>query len=194
MRRNLTLVAGLFAVLAFALAQTLRAADTLKIDPVHSFVVFNIEHLGVGRAWGRAGGPTGTLLIDDSDASKSKLQVEVAAESIDTGNAGRDKHLKGPDFFDVKQFPKISFSSSQVRKSGDNTYEVTGNFNLHGQSKPLTVTLTKLGEGDKGPQMGHRAGYGTEFTLKRSDFGMTTMQGMLGDEVKIYVNLEVAGK
>jgi polyisoprenoid-binding protein YceI len=194
MRRNLISLVGLFAVLTFALPQAVRAADTFKIDPVHSFVVFNIDHVGVNRAWGRTGGPSGTVSIDDADPSKSKLEVEVAAESIDTGNAGRDKHLKGPDFFDVKQFPKISFKSTQVRKSGDNMYEVTGEFNLHGQSKPITVTLTKIGEGDKGPQMGHRVGYGTEFTLKRSDFGMTTMQGMLGDEVKIYVNLEATNK
>src|SRR4051794_9536089 len=153
MRRNLISLTGLFFAVAFVLPTIARAADNYKVDSVHSFVVFNIDHLGLNKAWGRTAGPSGSLMIDDADPSKSKLAVEVAADSIDTGNAGRDKHLKGPDFFDVKQFPKIAFNSTQVRKSGDNTYEVTGEFNLHGQSKPVTVTLTKLGEGDKGPQM-----------------------------------------
>jgi len=165
-------------------------ADTFNLDPVHSFVVFQIGHMGISHVWGRAVGPTGSFTIDPADPTRSSIQVEVKAESIDTANTARDNHLHGPDFFDAKQFPTISFKSTAFKKTADNTYEVTGNFILHGVTKPLTVTLTRIGEGQKPAPMGYRAGYETTFTLKRSDFGMTTMLDAVGDEVKLTVSLE----
>jgi polyisoprenoid-binding protein YceI len=185
-------VASLFAstiVLTFALTTAVPAA-TFKVDPVHSFVVFKISHLDLGYVWGEFNGPAGTIAIDDSDASKSSVQIEVKADSIFTNAAGRDKHLKGPDFFDVKQFPTITFKSTSFKKSGDNAYEVTGDLTLHGVTKPLTVTLTKLGEADKGAPLGYRGGFEANFTIKRSDFGMNTMLNAAGDEVKLMVDLE----
>ncbi|HEY7090765.1 MAG TPA: YceI family protein [Tepidisphaeraceae bacterium] len=165
-------------------------AENLKLDPAHSFLVFQIGHMDVSRVWGRVNGPTGTVNIDDAKLDGSSIQVSAKAENIDTGVKGRDDHLKRPDFFDAKQFPDITFKSTSIKKTGDNSYEVTGDLAMHGQSKPITVTLTKLGAGDKGPPMGYRAGYETSFTIKRSDWGMTNMVGPVGDEVKLFINLE----
>lgn len=192
MRLNRSIVASALALSLGLLSTPLaQAADTFKVDPVHSYVVFQIKHLDVGNNWGRANSPTGTFTIDDADASKSSISISVKADSIDTGNAARDTHLKGPDFFDAKQFPNITFKSTAVKKTGEKTYEVTGDFTLHGVTKPLTVTLTKVGEGDKGAQAGGvRAGYETSFTIKRTDFGMTGMTQAVGDEVKLTVSFE----
>src|SRR5450432_515138 len=188
MNRATSLIASAF-LLTVAFVSAARA-ESFKVDPVHSFVVFKISHLDIGYVWGEFNGPTGTIAIDDSDAAKSSVQVEVKSDSLFTNAAGRDKHLKGPDFFDAKQFPTISFKSTSVKKTADNTYEVTGDFTLHGVTKPLTVTLTKLGEGDKGAPMGYRGGFETNFSIKRSDFGMSAMIPMAGDEVKLMVDLE----
>jgi|SRR5450432_2121611 len=188
MNRFTTVVATAFLA-ALTIALPARAA-TFKIDPVHSFVVFKISHLDLGNVWGQFGGPSGSIAIDDSDASKSSVEVEVKADSLVTTNQGRDKHLKSPDFFDAKQFPTITFKSTSVKKTADNTYEVTGDLTLHGVTKSLTVTLTKLGEGDKGAMMGYRAGFETNFSIRRSDFGMTAMMNAAGDEVKLMVDLE----
>ncbi|WP_428940498.1 YceI family protein [Fontivita pretiosa] len=168
----------------------LHAADTYKIDPVHSFVVFKIGHLEVGYVWGTFPGPTGSFVIDTGNPAASSLEVHVKAESVHTANDSRDKHLRSPDFFDARQFPTISFKSDSVKQIDENTYELSGQLSLHGVTRPLTVTLKKVGQGDKGPQFGYRAGYDTQFTIKRSDFGMKTMPQAVGDEVTVFVSFE----
>lgn len=181
------------AVLALGLILSLPAsgrAEALKVDPVHSFLVFQVKHIDVSYVWGRINGPTGTVNIDDSNLAGSSIQIEAKAENIDTGVPGRDAHLKRADFFDAKQYPTLSFKSTEIKKSGDSAYEVTGNLEFHGVSKPITVTLNKVGAGDKGGQFGYRAGYETSFTVKRSDWGMTGLIGPAGDDVKLYVALE----
>ncbi|HEY1628325.1 MAG TPA: YceI family protein [Tepidisphaeraceae bacterium] len=174
---------------ALVLGVSLRA-DTFKVDPVHSFVVFKIGHLDVGYVWGEFASPAGTITIDDSDASKSAINVEIKSDNLVTTNEARNKHLKSPDFFDVKQFPTISFKSTAVKKTADKTYEVSGDLTLHGVTKPLTLTLNKLAEGDKGAMFGYRAGFEADFSVRRSDFGMTSLMNVVGDEVKLFVNLE----
>jgi polyisoprenoid-binding protein YceI len=168
----------------------LAQAENLKVDPNHSFLVFQIKHIDVSYVWGRVNGPSGTVNIDDGNLGGSSVTVSAKAENVDTGVKQRDDHLRNADFFDAKQYPNISFKSTSIKKAGDNAYEVTGDFSLHGQTKPITVTVNKVGAGDKGGQFGYRAGYETSFTIKRSDFGMTTMVGPVGDDVKIFVALE----
>jgi polyisoprenoid-binding protein YceI len=166
-------------------------AQTFNVDPVHSFIMFQIRHLDVSNAWGLAIGATGSVRIDSADPTRNSIQVDLKAENLLTGNSGRDTHIKGPDFLDAKQFPTISFKSTSFKKTSDTAYEVAGNFTLHGVSKPITVTLTKVGEKDTGGGTGYRAGFETTFTIKRSDHGMTGMN-MIGDEVKIFVSLETS--
>jgi polyisoprenoid-binding protein YceI len=174
---------------ALAVGMSLRA-DTFTVDPVHSFVVFKISHLDIGYVWGEFASPAGTITMDDSDASKDAIDVELKADNLVTTNEARNKHLKSPDFFDVKQFLTITFKSTAVKKTADNTFEVTGDLTLHGVTKSLTLTLTKTGEGDKGPMFGYRAGFEADFSIRRSDYGMSSMMNAAGDEVKLFVNLE----
>jgi len=170
--------------------QASSEAETFKVDPVHSSAVFSVEHLGVSRFYGRFNKMSGTFTIDTTNPEKSSIQVEIPAESIDTNAAGRDRDLKGPDFFDAKQFPTLSFTSTKIAKSGENRWTVTGDFTLHGVTKALTCEIEIVGYG-KTP-MGYRGGLATTFTIKRSDFGMTkyVKEGMLGDEVTVMLGLE----
>ncbi len=179
-------VASLVGVLASA---ALAPAQTnFKIDNVHSFVLFKVGHLGVSNAWGRFNDPQGIVVWDDNDPSKGKVEVTLQADKIDTGNAKRDQHLKSPDFFNAKQFPTLTFKSNAITKKGEAEYEVSGDFTVHGVTRPMTLTVRKIGEADT--QMGHRAGWETSFTVKRSDFGMNFMPGGIGDEVTMHVAIE----
>jgi polyisoprenoid-binding protein YceI len=180
-----------------ALATPAIAADSWTIDPVHSSVVFHVSHMNVATFWGRfvgEEGKMGTLTID-ADASKNAIELMLPAESIDTHDKNRDKHLRGPDFFDASQFPELSFKSSSWKKIDDKKSEVSGNLTMHGVTKPVTVTVTKVGEG-KGMKGEMRTGYDTSFTIKRSDFGMNFMvdNGGVGDEVTIFISVEAVKK
>jgi polyisoprenoid-binding protein YceI len=178
----------ILAVILGLLGISAHAADTFKIDPVHSSVIFSAMHLGVANFYGRFNDVSGTVVFDKADPSKSSVDLTIPVESVDTHNEKRDQHLKSPDFFNAKQFPVITFKSKTVESSGD-TYKVTGDFTLHGVTKPVTLEIKKGGEG-QGAQGEIRGGGEARFTIKRSDFGMAFMQGPVGDEINIIVSLE----
>ena len=180
-------IASLVAFLALLPAATLLAADTYKIDPVHSMVIFQINHLGVSNIFGRFNAPAGTFTTDDDPANIS-FNATVETANVDTNNTQRDTHLKSDSFFDAKQFPEITFKSTAVKKTGDKTYDVTGDLTLHGVTKSITVPLNLIGTAKT--QMGDRAGFGGTFSIKRTDYGMTFMVGPVGDDVTLWVNLE----
>ena len=169
-------------------AFTARGADTFKIDPVHSSVLFSIKHLGVTDFYALFTDISGMVTFDKADPAKSSVELSIPVESIDSRNAKRDQHLKSPDFFNAKQFPTLSFKSKKVEASGD-TYRISGDFALHGVTKPITIEFKKGAEA-KGMEGELRTGGEARLTIKRSDYGMSFMQGALGDEVNIIVSLE----
>jgi polyisoprenoid-binding protein YceI len=178
----------LLVALIGAFVLSANAADTFKVDQYHSSVLFSVQHLGVSNLYGRFNDISGTVVFDKDNPSKSSVELSVAVESLDTNFAKRDQNLKSPDYFNAKQFPTITFKSTRVEGSGD-TFKVSGDFTVHGVTKPLTVDFKKVGEG-KGVQGEPRAGGETRFTIKRSDFGMNFQQGPVGDEVTIVLSLE----
>jgi polyisoprenoid-binding protein YceI len=178
--------------LALMAATWALAADTFEVDTVHSSAIFRIKHANVSYSYGRFNDFKGKLVLDDKDPSKSEFDFRVSTESVDTGNPNRDGHLKGPDFFNAKQFPTIAFKSTKVAKQPGDKYQVTGDLTLHGVTKPITVTLVKTGSAAI-PKMGTRTGFETTFDIKRTDFGMSNMVGMVGDDVRMIVSIE-AGK
>jgi polyisoprenoid-binding protein YceI len=167
-------------------------ADDYAVDPVHSSVYFKISHMNLSDVFGRFNEFSGNFTIDSSDAGKSSFTLSIKPESIDTNNKGRDKHLCSPDFLNVKQYSTLEFKSTAV-KAVDGGYEVTGDVTMHGETKPVTFTL-KGGNKAEFPKGKERTGFTTEFTLKRSDFGINKFQGMLGEEVKVAVGLEAVKK
>ena len=163
-------------------------AGSYKVDGVHSSVMFRVKHLDTSYAYGRFNAISGTFAIDEADPAKSAFDFTIKAESVDTGNAGRDTHLKG-DFFDAKQFPNITFKSKTVTSAGKNVYEVAGDLTFHGVTKPITVTIEHTGSG-KDMKQTPIAGIESVFTIKRSDFGIKTMVGPIGDDVKVFLSSE----
>src|SRR5438477_6501211 len=176
-------------VLALISAFVLSAnAATFKVDPVHSVVLFSVQHLGIANTYGRFNDISGIVVFDRDNPSKSSVELSVLVESLDTNNAIRERSLKSPDFFNVKQFPTLTFKSTKVEGSGD-TLKVSGDLTIRGVTKPVTVDFKKGREG-KGVFGEWRGGGETRFTIKRSDFGMTFELGEVGDEVTIILSLE----
>jgi polyisoprenoid-binding protein YceI len=167
----------------------LALADDFKADPAHSFVVFDIHHLGAGYVYGTFAGPTGTVGYSGDDLTKTSFDMSIDTDSLDTRNDRRDSDLKGPDFFDAKQFPTITFKSTSVEKTGDNTMSVTGDLTLRGVTKSITVPMEYTGTGQMMGQT--RAGFRADFKINRSDFGMVKDPApMIADEVHIVVAIE----
>lgn len=168
-------------------AITTSEAASFRVDPGHSSVVFKITHLGVAPFYGRFNDVSGDFSLEDGGS----VNVTVNAASVDTNSEQRDGHLKSPDFFNVNQFPEITFKSTKVSESGDDTYDVEGELTMLGTTKPVSVTFTKLGEGERG-RFGYRSGIETDVTIKRSDYGMTFYldNGALGDDVTLLIGLE----
>lgn len=168
-----------------------RAADTYTVDPVHSSISFMISHAGISDIHGRFNDFSGKITIDKADPAKSSFALTIPIETIDTNNVKRDEHLRAPDYFNVKQFPNMTFQSTKV-KAVDGGYEVTGDLTLHGVTKPVTLKIKggdKVVEFPKGTQ---RIGLVSTFAISRSEFGVTAEPKALGDEVTIVVGVEAA--
>lgn len=186
MKSSKLIFTGILCSLAFALSA--QGADTYKVDPVHSSVIFSIKHSGVTDFYGDFKDISGTVTFDAADPAKSAVELTVPVESIDTRNEKRDQHLKSPDFFNAKQFPAITFKSSKIDGSGD-TFKISGDLTIHGVTKPITADF-KRGPDGKGGQGKTVGGGEARFTIKRSDYDMKFMLGPLGDEVNIILSLE----
>ena len=176
--------------LAAQAAQPSAAAMTL--DPVHSMALFRIQHLEAGQFWGRFNGVEGSVSWPLDDASAPMIKAIAKVEQVDTGSEKLDGNLKGPNFFNAKEFPEIAFTTTTGTRVGERHWTLTGDLSLHGVTKPVTVDCVVTGVG-KGPT-GKKVGFECQLTIKRSEFGMTwgieKPPKALGDEVKLVIGLE----
>lgn len=167
-----------------------QAVETLTVDPVHSNAMFRVKHNDAAYVFGDFLGESGEFTYDPNNPENSTFNVEILVDSISTGNEQRDAHLKSADFFDAKQFPKLTFKSTEVKKRGVNTLAVTGDLTIHGVTKPITtiVQMTGTSTNDEGQQF---RGFYTTFNINRTDFGMDYGVGtMISDNVKIILSFE----
>jgi len=162
--------------------------ETYNIDNSHTSIVFAVSHFGLSYTYGRFNKCEGNFELDAGELSTKGFAFSIDADSIDTNNAERDTHLRGPDFFNTEQFPKIKFVTTGFTKE-DGIYKINGEMTMLGQTKPLSMPVKLVGIG-KGPFGAQRAGYFTKFTIKRSDFGMDKMQGQIGDNISVTFSFE----
>jgi len=182
---HLIFILGLLAILS----SSAYAAETYKLDPGHTSIVFRVKHLGIAYVYGRINGPTGTFVFDESSPSKSTIEVQAETKNVDTALEKRDTDLKSPDFFNAGEYPYVSFKSKSVKKLKEAVYEVSGDLTLLGKTRPITVQVNATGAG-KDPWGNFRMGFETSFSIKRSDFGMNFMMGGVSDEVNLTVSVE----
>jgi len=186
-RQNALLLLLAAAVLLGFNASKANAAN-YAIDSSHASAVFCVNHKGFSYTYGMFTKMIGSVEFDEAKPAESKFELTIDAQSITTGNEARDKHLRGADFFNVKQFRTLKFVSSSVKPAGDDQMEVTGNLTILGKSKPITFQLTKIGVSEE------VIGFATELSIKRSEFGMTYGVGPIGDDVKIMISFEANPK
>ena len=163
---------------------------TYEVDTAHSMILFRAKHNGVTYNYGRFNEFTGQIITDEF-ASMGMVEFEVKAASVDTGNEKRDQHLRSSDFFSAKQFPLITFKSTKViQKEGkEDVLEVTGDLELHGVKKSITVDVEITGRATRrdGASL---IGFESIFTIKRSEFGMTYGMEGISDDIRLIVSIE----
>jgi polyisoprenoid-binding protein YceI len=188
-KRLLCLLASLALLSPLALAQT----STWVPDKAHSSVDFSILHMSLSKVRGHFGNIGGSVVLNESDITKSTVNVTIDVTTVDTGEPHRDGDLKSAGYFDVSQFPTATFVSTSVDKTATGL-TVTGNLTLHGVTKPVTLTV----EGPTGPVNGmdHKphSGFSATTTIKRTDFGIAprTPAAIVGDDVALTIDLDVA--
>jgi polyisoprenoid-binding protein YceI len=147
------------------------SADTYSIDATHSSVGFSVRHMAISKVRGTFGEFEGTVNIDPADTAKWSCDVIIQTTSIDTQAERRDNHLRSADFFNVEEFPTITFKSTKVTPKGKDKLEITGDFTMRGVTKPVTIEAELLGamEDARGNK---RMGFSATTTVNRMDFGV----------------------
>jgi len=182
---TLAVVAGLSGATFSA-----QAADTYKLDPTHTSVLFIVNHLGFSDYQGRFNGVTGELTLDREDPSASSATITIDLNQIDSGVEALDNHMKTADFFNVEEFPTATFTSTSVELVGDNAATVTGDLTLLGETKPLVLDVTLSGEGTH-PMTGDEVvGFSADGVVTRTDYGMDFLVPGVGDEVTLQISSE----
>ncbi|MCB8883651.1 polyisoprenoid-binding protein [Acidisoma cellulosilytica] len=167
------------------------AADTYALDPAHTQTIFTINHLGFSTITGSIRDLRGTLILDSMKPEDSAIDVSMAANSVDTGFAARDKVLQGPMFFNIAQFPTMTFKSTHIKKTGPKTADIQGDFTLLGVTKPLVLktTFNRMAQDKIGTNV-FKVGFTATTVIKRSEFGMNAYVPYVGDIVHVTINFE----
>ena len=185
MKKILVSAAALVFMTATAFAQE------WNMDKAHSQVMFQINHMGINTITGSFGA-TAKLTASKDDFSDAVVELTADISTLNTGNEQRNGHLKSPDFFDAAKYGTLSFKSTSFKKTGDKTYEVTGDLTLHGVTKPVTLTATLNGQTVNPMSKKTTAGFKVTGTIKRTDFGIGANfpAGIVSDEVALDANTE----
>ncbi len=164
--------------------------EVFDIDLVHSSTLFRIHHAGAGRFWGRFNEVSGTVAWPRDDSAAPVFDVSVKTESVDTGNDRLDGHLKGPDFFNAREFPAVTFKSTSAERLRDGFWKVTGDMTMLGVTKPVAAEVEVTGV--QGNSVLAKAGWEAVFEINRSDFGMDwgIENGALSNDVKLIISIE----
>jgi polyisoprenoid-binding protein YceI len=189
---------GILAGLAAALALPASAGTTTyQIDPRHSSAGFGVTHLMISTVRGEFHGVRGTVVVDDSDVSKSTVNVTIDATTVDTREPDRDKHLKSEAFFDVVKYPTITFQSTKVERNNDGSLKVTGDLTIRGVTKSAVLTASLPKSPIKDPWGLQRTAVSASTRINRQEFGVAWNQKLdsggvvVGDDVNITLDVEM---
>lgn len=186
MKKIIVSAAALFFMATAAFAQE------WNMDKAHSQILFGINHMGINTITGSFGSVTAKFTSSKDDFSDAVIELTADVSTINTGNEQRNGHLKSPDFFDAAQYGTLTFKSTSFRKTGDKTYELTGDLTLHGVTKPVTLIATLNGQTVNPMSKKTTAGFKVTGTIKRTDFGIGAKfpANIVSDEVALDANTE----
>jgi polyisoprenoid-binding protein YceI len=168
---------------------------TYQIDPKHSAARFKVRHMMIANVGGEFNTVSGTIDFDQAKPDQARVDASIDANSLHLGDPQRDAHVKGADFFDVAQFPTITFKSSKVAAAGSG-YTVAGDLTLHGVTKPVTLKVDAVSPEVTDPWNLQRRGLSATATFNRKDFGMAWNAPagggvMLSENVEITLDIEM---
>ncbi|MEP6802682.1 MAG: YceI family protein [Acidobacteriota bacterium] len=187
-------IAFLAAAAVLTASAAFAAPETFQFDKSHSLVGFRIRHF-VSKVEGRFRDFEGAAVLDRQNPATSHVELTIQAASIDTASENRDRDLKSPNFFDVEKYPTITFKSTKVTPKGKDSFDVTGEFTMHGVTKTITIPVRHGGFMKAGKV--EKAGFEVvSFSIDRKDYGITWNRAvetggvMLGDDVEINIQVE----
>lgn len=184
MHARLVMTAFFLAAAAPALGE-----ENYRVDPLHTASTFAVSHLGLSLQRGSFGKTTGTVVLDRA-AKTGSIDVAIDASSVTSGSSSRETLLKGEDYFNVAQFPLITFKSTHVKFEGDAVVSADGELTIRGVTRPVVLNVSDfkctIHPSTKKPACGAEV----TTTVKRSEFGMTKNQPSTGDDVRIAIAIE----
>ena len=199
--RRLFLSAAAAAMLVYpVLAQTpapnpQAGPNTWTVDTAHSAAGFSVKHMMVSTVRGTLGPVKGTIDYDGKSVESIKADITIMATGLNTGNDGRDKDLRSPNFFDVAQYPTVTFKSKRVEPAGPGKFKLIGDLTMHGVTKEVTLNVEAPSPVLKQPDGALRIGASASTTVNRKDFGMqwnrmVEAAPVVSDEVQITIDVE----
>lgn len=186
------LILSALAVVIFGMPMSVQAEiETYDFDKAHTQILFFVNHLGFSNSQGEFLDYDGSFTFDRDNPQNSSIDVSIKTEGLDMDHEKWNAHMASPDFFNAEQFPEMTFKSTAIEVTGDNTAHITGDLTLLGVTKPVVLDVVH-NKSAKHPFSGKFvAGFSGSTMIKRSDFGMNYGLPAVGDEVE--VRLEVEG-
>lgn len=190
---KMKVLGALAAVLPLA---AMASPENYTIDPTHSYAYFEVEHLGVSNQRGRFDRTSGKFTLDRA-AKSGSVELNIETASVSTGDNVKgsrprtlDDHLKTADFFNVAEFPRMTFKSTGVKFAGDSPAEVAGSLTLLGVTKPVTLKVERWVCKDNPMNKKPMCGGNASATLKRTDWGMKYGVPAIGDDIRLWFSVE----
>ena len=170
--------------------------STWNTDPVHSVAEFKVKHMMISNVKGRFTHVSGVLTLDEADVARSTVEATIDANSLTTGDAQRDGHIKSAEFLDVEKFPRLTFASTSIRHSAAGELELHGDLTIHGVTRNVVFAVEGPTPQVNDPWGNTRIGFSAHTKINRKDFGLTWNTALeaggilVGEEVTITLDVE----
>ncbi len=167
-----------------------------ELDPEHITVAFMVDHLGYAKVLGMFRAARGSYSFDEATATLADVRIEVDTQSVFTNFTKRDQHLKSPDFLNTAQFPRMVFTATGAKRTGEKTFDITGQLELVGRSLPMTLNATWNKSGASPIDKSYRMGVSARGSFRRSSYGINyaVSNGWVGDEIPLIIEFEAERK
>lgn len=182
--------AALALVAAFAAAPAFAEAEKYTLDPSHSQIVFNYNHLGFSTSYGLFSGFNGEIMFDQAEPAKSSVTVSFPVKTMLTGWQERFDHFMTPDFFDAADDEMVTFTSTAIEVTGEKTAKITGDLSLNGVTKSVVLDAVLNQAGEHPMAKMPWAGFSATTTLIRSEYNLGQFAPYVSDEVQVQISIE----